>query len=94
MLFCACHPRRAGLFIAIANFTNRPRLPVYWEQIADRLRTVRGVDSVAPAAWPLISRETAISAISTLGLLADVLADRLMGSDGWFRERRSAPRWP
>ena len=72
----------------LESVARRPRLPVYWEQIADRLRTIRGVESVALAAWPLMSGETANSAISTRGVVSNVFADRFMVSDGWFREMK------
>jgi ABC-type antimicrobial peptide transport system permease subunit len=61
-------------------------LSVYWEQAADRLRAIRGVESVALAAWPLMSGETANSAISTHGVASNVFADRFMVSPGWFEE--------
>lgn len=72
----------------LGSVARRPQLPVYWEQIADRLRTIRGVESVALAAWPLMSGETANSAISTRGVVSNVFADRFMVSDGWFREMK------
>ena len=72
----------------LESVARRPQLPVYWEQIADRLRTIRGVESVALAAWPLMSGETANSAISTRGVVSNVFADRFMVSDGWFREMK------
>jgi len=72
----------------LESVARRPQLPVYWEQIADRLRTIRGVESVALAAWPLMSGETANSAISTRGVISNVFADRFMVSDGWFRQMK------
>jgi hypothetical protein len=44
--------------VNLESTTHRPQLPVYWGQAADHLRTVRGVESVALAAWPLLSGET------------------------------------
>jgi predicted permease len=74
--------------VNLESTTHRPQLPVYWEQAADRLRTVRGVESVALAAWPLMSGETATSAISTHGVASNVFADRFMVSVGWFDEMK------
>lgn len=68
--------------------THRPQLPVYWEQAADRLRAVRGVESVSLCAWPLMSGETAVSAIATHGTASNVFADRFMVSAGWFDEMK------
>lgn len=70
--------------VNLETIARRPQPAVYWEQIADRLRSAQGVESVALAAWPLMSGETANSAISSHGVASEVFADRFMVSPGWF----------
>jgi putative ABC transport system permease protein len=61
---------------------------IFWEQAADSLRSVPGVEAVTLAAWPFMSGETANSAISTHGVASDVFADRFLVSPGWFSEMK------
>ncbi|HEY7856333.1 MAG TPA: ADOP family duplicated permease [Terriglobales bacterium] len=64
----------------------RPALPaVYWGQVAERLRSVPGVASVAIAGWPLMNGESANSAIAVHGVTAETFADRYGVSPGWFQ---------
>ena len=41
----------------------------YWDQVADRLRAVPGVETAALTVWPLMSGESAVGAIRSTALL-------------------------
>jgi predicted permease len=63
----------------------RPQSPVAWEQVADHLRTSPGVEKVALAGWPLITRNSMNSFISINGAPpGPVLAYFLGVSPGWI----------
>ena len=67
----------------------RPAQPaVFWGQVADHLRSLPGVASVAIASWPLMSGESANSAIAVDGVPSEVFADRYGVSPGWFATMR------
>ena len=74
--------------VNLESVTRHPQPAISWEQAADSLRWVPGVDSVTLAAWPLMSGETANSAIRTHGVMSEVFADRFLVSPGWFDEMR------
>jgi len=57
--------------------------------LADRLRTVPGVETVALTVWPLMSGESSVGAISINGAPpSESLADFLRISPGWFDAMR------
>lgn len=61
-----------------------PQLPVAWEQVADHLRTVPGVERVALAGWPLLSNNAWNGFVSTNGAPpGPTLAFFLGVSPGW-----------
>jgi predicted permease len=61
-----------------------PQSPVVWEQVADHLRTVPGVEKVALASWPLFTRNSMNNFISVNGAPpGPVLAYFLNVSPGW-----------
>jgi predicted permease len=67
----------------------RPRPPVYWDQVVDRLRAVPGVETVAMTVWPLMSGESAVGAVSVNGAPpGEVLSDFLRISPGWLNAMR------
>ena len=67
----------------------RPQSPVYWDQVADRLRAVAGVETVALTVWPMMSGESAVGAISVNGAPpSEVLSDFLRISPGWLDAMR------
>ena len=79
--------------------------PVLWEQVADHLRTVPGVESVAIAGWPLLSGQDWNRFISVNGAPpGPVLAHFLAVSPGWLevmkiplregRDFRAGDRYP
>jgi predicted permease len=75
--------------INLEALAQRPQPPVYWDQVADRLRAVPGVEKVALTVWPLMSGEAANGAISVNGAPAsEVLSDFLRISPGWLDTMR------
>ena len=44
----------ADRLLALDTVAQRPEAPVVWDQVADHLRTVPGVEAVAIAGWPLL----------------------------------------
>lgn len=61
------------------------QLPVYWNQVAERLRTTPGVEAVAVAGWPLLSGNGMSGYISINGAAAGAnLAYFLSVSPGWI----------
>src|SRR5262249_52893306 len=63
--------------------TKAPLSAVAWEQVAEHLRTVPGVEKVALIAWPLMSGESAVGNISTSGAPpSDVFSDFVTVSPG------------
>ena len=64
--------------------TSRPQSPVLWEQVAEHLRTVPGIEKVALIGWPLMSGESAIGNISIDGAFpGDIFSDFVTISPGW-----------
>ncbi len=79
----------AERILNLETVTHRPQSPVYWDQVAEHLRTVPGVETVAMTVWPLMSGESAVDAVSIDGGPAsDVLSDLLSISPGWFDAMR------
>jgi predicted permease len=69
--------------------THRPQPPVYWDQVAERLRAAPGVETVALTIWPMMSGESSVRAISIDGgPPSEVLSDLLTVSPGWFDAMR------
>lgn len=59
--------------------------PVYWEQVADRLRSVPGVQQVSIAGWPLLANNNWNGFVSVNGAPpAPVIAYFLRASPGWL----------
>lgn len=64
--------------------TKSPQSPLLWEQVAEHLRHVSGVEGVALIGWPLMSGESAVGNISIdNGPPSDVFADFVTVSPGW-----------
>jgi predicted permease len=64
--------------------TNRPEATMLWEQVAERLRAVPGVEKVATIGWPLMSGESAVGDISVGGAApSEVFSDFVTISPGW-----------
>ncbi len=75
--------------LALETIARPAQLPVYWDQIADRLRQVPGVERVATAGWALMSGESAVGSISVHGELpTEVFSDFFSVSPGWLETMR------
>ncbi|MEO8130341.1 MAG: ABC transporter permease, partial [Bryobacteraceae bacterium] len=74
----------ADRVLNVESVTNSPQSPALWNQVAEHLRAVPGVDRVAIIGWPLMSGESAVGNISVNGgLLSDVFSDFVTVSPGW-----------
>ena len=74
----------AERILNLETVTRQPQSAVFWDQVADRLRAVPGVEGVALTTWPLMSGESAITGIWVNGALNEALSDVLRISPGWF----------
>jgi predicted permease len=71
--------------------TSQPQAQVFWDQVAEQLREVPGVETVAMTEWPMMSGESWIRNISVHSEQpSDVIADFLSVSPGWFDEMKIA----
>ena len=71
--------------------TQRPQLPVFWDQVAEHLRSVPGVEKVALTGFPLLSGEHSSGNISINGVPpGDVFSDFVSVSPGWIDTMRIA----
>jgi predicted permease len=69
----------------LETITVRPQPSAFWNQIADHLREMPGVEKVALTTWPLLSGESAVDYISINGAPpTDVFSDFLNISPGWI----------
>ena len=74
----------AERILNLETVTQRPQPPVFWDQVADHLRGVVGVETVALIGWPLMSGESRVGFISINGAPPnEVLSDFLSVSPGW-----------
>jgi predicted permease len=74
----------AERLLTLDTVAARSRPPVFWDQVVEHLRTVPGVETVALAAWPLMSGTMSNNFISINGAPpSDVLAFFLGVSPGW-----------
>jgi predicted permease len=79
----------AQRILNLETLPQRPQLPVYWQQVLDRLRAVPGVETAALTVWPLMSGESAVGDISINGGAAsEVFSDFLNVSPGWMDTMR------
>jgi predicted permease len=71
--------------LALETVARRPQPPVLWDQVAQHLRALPGVDTVALAGWPLLSGNGWNGFVWINGApAADVLAYFLGVSPGWI----------
>ena len=74
----------AERLLTLDTVAQSPEPPVLWDQIADRLRTVPGVEKVAVAGWPLLVGYSSNSFISINGAAPNgIFAYFLNVSPGW-----------
>jgi len=79
----------AERILNLESVTQRPQPPAFWEQVAEHLRTVPGVEKVALIGWPLMSGESAVGNISINGAPpTEVFSDFISMSPGWTDEMR------
>ncbi len=75
----------AERLLTLETVTQRPQLPLFWNQVAEHLRTVPGVEKVALAGWPLLSGSGWNGFVWINGTPAsNVLAAFLPVSPGWL----------
>ncbi|HKD07403.1 MAG TPA: ABC transporter permease [Bryobacteraceae bacterium] len=74
----------AERILNVESVTKSPQSPALWEQVAERLRAVPGIEKVALSGWPLLSGENATGNISVNGAPpAEVFSDFVAVSPGW-----------
>jgi predicted permease len=74
----------AERILNLETVTRSPQSPVFWEQVAEHLRSVPGVENARLIGWPLMSGESAVGNISVNGAPpSDIFADFVMTSPGW-----------
>ncbi|HMC59823.1 MAG TPA: ABC transporter permease, partial [Candidatus Solibacter sp.] len=79
----------AERILNLESVTERPQPPVFWDQVAEHLRAVPGVETVALTTWPLMSGESATGNISIDGAPpSEIFSDFLSVSPGWADEMR------
>jgi predicted permease len=75
----------AERLLTLDTVTQTPEAPVVWEQVAERLRTTPGVESVALAMFPLLGGNSWNGFVSVNGALpGPVLGYFLKVSPGWM----------
>jgi len=75
----------AERLLTLDTVAERPQPPPYWDEIADHLRTVPGVEKVAVAGWPLLVGYSFRSYISISGVPQNgVFTYFLSVSPGWI----------
>jgi putative ABC transport system permease protein len=75
----------ADRVLNLETVTSVAQLPANWGQVAEHLRSVPGVESVAIVGWPLMSGESWVSFIAIHGAPAnEVFSDFLSVSPGWI----------
>jgi len=68
----------------LETVTRHPQLPAYWDDVAEHLRAVAGVEKVALTGWPLRSGEMNVGDISINGgPQSEVWSDFLNVTPGW-----------
>ncbi|HEV2499307.1 MAG TPA: ABC transporter permease [Terriglobia bacterium] len=78
----------AERILNLETVTQRAQPPVFWDQVADHLRAVPGVEKVALTGWPLMSGESWNGSIAIHGAPSEVLSDFLRVSPGWIETMR------
>ena len=76
----------AERLLVLDTIAEPPQTPVYWEQMADRLRATAGVETVALAGQPLLSTKSWNGFVSVNGAPpGPVLAEFMRVSPGWIQ---------
>jgi predicted permease len=75
----------AERLLTLDTVAQRPQPPVYWNQVAQHLRELAGVETVALSSWPILSGIGANGYVSTNGTPpSGVLAYFMNVSPGWL----------
>jgi predicted permease len=75
----------ADRLLNLDTIAQRPQPSVYWDQVAQRLRELPGVETVALSNWPILSGNGAFGYVSTNGAPpSGVLAYFMYVSPGWL----------
>jgi predicted permease len=75
----------ADRLLTLDTTTQRPQPPAYWDQVAQHLREVPGVERVALSSWPILSGNGANGYVSINGAPpSGVLAYFMNISPGWL----------
>lgn len=75
----------AERILNLETVTRQPQPQVFWDQVAEHLREVPGVESVAMTVWPMMSGESWVNDIGVHGgAPSEVVSDFLSVSPGWF----------
>jgi len=81
----------ADRLLAVETVAERAEIPAYWEQVAEHLRALPGVETVALAGWPLLAGEAWNGFVSVNGAPpGPVLAYFLHVSPGWANAMKIA----
>jgi predicted permease len=81
----------AARLLTLDTECQRAQQPAYWEQVAERLRAVPGVERVALAGWPLLTGSSARNFISINGTPpSEDPASFLNVSPGWMETMKIA----
>ncbi len=72
----------------LETVTPHPVPPASWDQTAEHLRLLPGVERVALVGWPLMSGESRVSFVVVNGQQSTALADVLSISPGWMDTMR------
>ena len=79
----------AERILNLETLTSHPQPPAFWDQVAEHLRAVPGVETVALIGWPLMSGESAVGNISINGAPpSEVFSDFVSISPGWIDAMR------
>jgi predicted permease len=78
----------AERILNLETVTTNPVPQSSWDQTADHLRSLPGVEKVALITWPLMSGESRVSFVVVNGEQSTVLADVLAVSPGWMDTMR------
>jgi predicted permease len=70
--------------VNLETTTLQPRPAQFWDQVAEHLRSLAGVESVALTIWPMMSGEAAVGTVAVDNAPAsDIFTDILHVSPGW-----------
>jgi predicted permease len=77
--------------LTLETLTPTPVKAVFWEQVADRLRTLPGVKAVALSEWPLLTGESWNNLVSVTGAPASPLRSYFLSASPAWRQVMEIP---